>query len=177
MKQGKRYIKCYIIETYFRSIDHRMSERKHNNYLVIFTLWLQFTSRVDKVRAAQMRAWNSEVNKRRLVNTLSGSIKSKSMNSTFNWAIWIWWTQFQRMNLLNLWIFSWQLGQKWTISFNQPGILCIHNATDCNLPTEKKDPMIIIIIIIIMIAKNNRSRKKCSVVKEGLIKFIIFAKI
>ena len=24
---------------------------------------------------------------------------------------------------------------------------------------------------------NNRSRKKCSVVKEGLIKFIIFAKI
>ena len=37
--------------------------------------------------------------------------------------------------------------------------------------------IIIIIIIIIMIIINNRSRKKCSVVKEGLIKFIIFAKI
>ena len=35
--------------------------------------------------------------------------------------------------------------------------------------------MIIIIIIIAII--NNRSRKKCSVVKEGLVKFIIFAKI
>ena len=33
--------------------------------------------------------------------------------------------------------------------------------------------MTIIIIIII----NNRSRKKCSIVKEGLIEFIIFAKI
>ena len=37
--------------------------------------------------------------------------------------------------------------------------------------------IIIIIIIIIIIVINNRSRKKCSVVKEGLIKFIIFAKI
>ena len=35
--------------------------------------------------------------------------------------------------------------------------------------------MTIIIIIIIII--NNRSRKKCSIVKEGLIEFIIFAKI
>ena len=32
------------------------------------------------------------------------------------------------------------------------------------------------IIIIIIIIINNRSRKKCPVVKEGLIKFIIFAK-
>ena len=36
---------------------------------------------------------------------------------------------------------------------------------------------VIIIIIIITPMINNRSRKKCSVVKEGLIKFIIFAKI
>ena len=32
-------------------------------------------------------------------------------------------------------------------------------------------------IIIIIIIINNRSRKKCSIVKEGLIEFIIFAKI
>ena len=37
--------------------------------------------------------------------------------------------------------------------------------------------IIIIIIITIMIIINNCSRKKCSFVKEGLIKFIIFVKI
>ena len=33
------------------------------------------------------------------------------------------------------------------------------------------------IIIIVIITINIRSRKKCSVVKEDLIKFIIFSKI
>ena len=59
-----------------------MSERKHNSYLIIFTFWLNFTSRVDKVRAAQMEAWNTGVNSKILVNTLSESVESKSMNTT-----------------------------------------------------------------------------------------------
>ena len=50
---------------------------------------------------------------------------------------------------------------------------------------QKRKLMIIIIIILIIIITiiiiiaiiNNRNRKKCSVVKDGLIKFIIFAKI
>ena len=46
-----------------------------------------------------------------------------------------------------------------------------------NLNLIDNNKIIITIIIIIITIINNRSRKKCSVVKEGLIKFIIFAKI
>ena len=61
---------------------YRMSEWKRNNHLVAFTVWLQFSSRVGNVRAAQMGALNTGVNNKSLVNTLSESIGSKSMNTT-----------------------------------------------------------------------------------------------